>query len=188
MHAYIIAGGKSKRMGFDKRTLTIDGKTLLERTINILTTVFGEKPVLVGDNLSEVNKSSLRVINDYKPGCGPMGGILAALEDNEKEWTYVLASDLPSIQASDIQNLIDYEDSESDIVSVGVNNRFEPLIAKYRKKNIPFWKKQLHDGEYSIQKSLNQIKHRVIDPVSSQDAVCNLNRPSDFERFKQKQL
>ncbi len=76
--AYILAGGRSSRMGRDKAMLQLAGKTLLARAVEIARTVATEV-VLLGDR--QDLQGADRAIPDLHPGCGPVGGMETALRD-----------------------------------------------------------------------------------------------------------
>ena len=63
----ILAGGDARRFGGrDKGALVVDGRTILERQISELSTVTPDVRVI-------------RREDDLVPGCGPLGGLHAAL-------------------------------------------------------------------------------------------------------------
>src|SRR5512146_864591 len=75
--AFVLAGGKSTRMGTDKAALTLEGRTLLEHALAILSQVVGEVAILGSQDL--YGGYGFPVIEDIYPGCGPLAGIHAAL-------------------------------------------------------------------------------------------------------------
>lgn len=74
---FVLAGGKSTRMGTDKAALSLEGRTLLEHALEILRQVAGEVAILGPRQL--YGGYGVPVIEDIYPGCGPLGGIHAAL-------------------------------------------------------------------------------------------------------------
>ena len=100
---FIIAGGKSRRMGFDKRQIRVNGVPLLERMRNLLRDVLGREPVFVGDNLSSTD---INILHDAKVDCGPVGGLVAALENCRTEWALILAVDLPYLSSIELTLLL----------------------------------------------------------------------------------
>ena len=49
MTGVLLAGGKSRRMGHDKRFLELEGRTLLERSLSVLESLFSEVIVVVAE-------------------------------------------------------------------------------------------------------------------------------------------
>src|ERR1700693_124274 len=94
--AAILAGGRAARFhGGDKSALVVDGRPILERQlaeVSQLTTDI----MLVGGRASH---EGVRALQDRVPGCGPLGGLHAALTEAHGEVVLVLACDMPYITA-----------------------------------------------------------------------------------------
>src|SRR6267378_5266072 len=74
--AFILAGGKSTRMGTDKAFAALDGRTLLARALDLARSVAPDVRV-VGDAAKFA--AFAPVVEDVFRDCGPLGGIHAAL-------------------------------------------------------------------------------------------------------------
>jgi molybdopterin-guanine dinucleotide biosynthesis protein A len=83
-NGFILAGGKSRRMGQDKAMLKWGNGSLLEHIIHLLSTVAA--PVRV------VGRGEFL---DTIPDKGPLGGILTALQTTDRVSNLFLALDLP---------------------------------------------------------------------------------------------
>ena len=85
--AFILAGGRSSRMGSDKALLTVGKQTLLERALHtaaaVANTVFIAGP---RDRYAQYGE----VVEDVFPDCGPLGGIHAALCITQTELNLML--------------------------------------------------------------------------------------------------
>src|SRR5690242_16245466 len=81
--AFILAGGKSMRMGHDKALLILDGQTLLERAVELARAVTNQVWV-VGD--CQKYSSLGPVIADVYAERGPLGGIHAAIASKGGDW------------------------------------------------------------------------------------------------------
>src|SRR3974377_2140775 len=93
--AFVLAGGKSSRMGRDKAFLVFRGQTLLERALQSLRAVTS-KVYVVGAR--EKFCSFGPVVEDVYPDRGPLAGIHAALSTSDTELNLVLAVDMPLIE------------------------------------------------------------------------------------------
>ncbi len=89
---YVLAGGKSSRMGHDKALLELAGKTLLEHAVHKLRRVCGEVHVL---GAQAALAAYAPLVPDLHPGCGPLGGMEAALQHARHEWSLILPVDVP---------------------------------------------------------------------------------------------
>jgi molybdopterin-guanine dinucleotide biosynthesis protein A len=98
--AYVLAGGRSTRMGRDKAMLPLAGKTLLARAVETLRTVANEV-VILGDR--QDLQGADRAVADLHPGRGPVGGMETALRDlagrSGAEWACFLPVDMPFLPA-----------------------------------------------------------------------------------------
>src|ERR1051325_8070786 len=75
----VLAGGKSRRMGRDKRHLDVGGVGLLARVAEILGTVCGEVLIVTAEPEPHLHVGSGRLVRDEIPGKGTLGGIYTGL-------------------------------------------------------------------------------------------------------------
>ena len=92
--AFVLAGGKSTRMGTDKAFLQFRGRTLLANALKLTRAVAGEVRI-VGDSTKFADFGA--VVEDVYPGCGPLGGIHAALKSSDTDLNVVIGVDLPML-------------------------------------------------------------------------------------------
>jgi len=93
--AFILAGGKSTRMGVDKAFAGLDGRTLLARALQLARSVASDVRI-VGNKAKFARFGP--VVEDMFPNCGPLGGIHAALRASATDLNLVLAWMCPSCQ------------------------------------------------------------------------------------------
>ncbi|MGX8715569.1 MAG: molybdenum cofactor guanylyltransferase [Lachnospiraceae bacterium] len=94
--AVILAGGKSKRMGFDKQLLEKDHKRLTVALAESLLKLFDQ--VYVVTNTPELYRGlAVRTCSDLYPGQGPMAGIHSAFRASGSECIFVIACDMTGI-------------------------------------------------------------------------------------------
>ena len=93
--AVILAGGKSRRMGYDKASLlTEEGLSILERTVDALYHVT-DRLVVVVDQLDRIAHTDELCILDLYPDAGPLGGIITGLRHLGKGHHIVVGCDMP---------------------------------------------------------------------------------------------
>jgi len=177
---YILAGGKSKRMGIDKRWIRIDQKTLIERTFNLLNSTLGRPPFVVCNDTENIFPSSWQIIGDKTPGKGPLGGLVALLEQCKSEWALVLPVDLPRLTSREINLLMNSPRDGYEVITLSDSGNPEPLVALYNKSTLEFWAQRLNDGNLSLHRGIKKLKWKpVLIPIGSQ-ALTNLNTQEDL--------
>lgn len=183
--AFVLAGGRSSRMGADKALLRLGEKTLLEIALRNASTVT-DNPVIVGEGARYVAYGP--VVEDRFPGCGPLGGIHAALSATVSEWNLVLSVDIPLMSASFLRWLVDTAGSCDELVCVPrLNGRNEPLCALYRRPLLPVVEKALRDRQYKVDRIFGEAKTRFVPEAEiraagySEEIFRNVNTPEDYE-------
>src|SRR5215472_17903262 len=94
---FILAGGRSSRMGRDKALLPFNDATLLEFMLE-KARALTSRVFIVGGR--ELYSGYGEVIEDIIPGCGPLGGIHAALASSESNDNLILSVDIPFVTTS----------------------------------------------------------------------------------------
>src|SRR6266850_5129847 len=112
---YILTGGKSSRMGVDKALLDFGGRNLLDRAIRVVRET-SPNFAIVGDPAKFAAYGA--VITDLYPGCGPLGGIHAALVHSSAELNLMLAVDMPFISGELLAFLFAAANETDAIVAV----------------------------------------------------------------------
>jgi len=169
-------------MDSDKRALEFHGSTLLERTIKVVRGTLDQSPVLVGDNLSIFDVGDFRILNDAKKDCGPLGGIVSALEDCKKQWALIVAVDLPFLDSRSLNELLDTNRHNLDVITLSSTDEPEPLVALYRTDTKQLWRNQLETGVLKIRKGIFQLRWKVVKPTSGRRALININTLKDLEK------
>ena len=102
---FVLAGGRSSRMGEDKALVRFGGQPLVLLALGVLREA-GLTASLAGgaDSLA----SFAPVVEESKPGLGPLGGICAALASMSARWAVFLPIDLPLLPASLVTFLLDH--------------------------------------------------------------------------------
>src|ERR1039458_8060619 len=85
--AFVLAGGKSSRMGSDKAFLQLGDETLLSHALKVAGTVAGEVRI-VGD--AKKFAAFGQVVEDVYRERGPLGGIHGALSNSATELNLML--------------------------------------------------------------------------------------------------
>ena len=181
---FILAGGKSSRMGTDKAFVEVEGRTLLARALDLARSVTDDVRI-VGQQ--EKYSSFAPTVEDNFPGCGPLGGIHAALRASEKDLNLVLAVDIPFVTAALLKHLAKRASDSSALVTVPYAGRgYQPLCALYRRAFADAAELALRAGRYKIDALFDSAHMQVISEQELQtagfpaDIFRNLNTPEDL--------
>ncbi len=141
-HSVVLAGGRSRRFGSDKRRVVVSGTTLLSGAVAKLRevtpgTVFGVCATLGGgfapagtDDGDLRRPGSVVWLADDPKGCGPVGGILAAFS-RCRSGLLVLACDVPVIAPSTLRAMAAIGIRRNRAVARLTKRGWEPLVAFY---------------------------------------------------------
>jgi molybdopterin-guanine dinucleotide biosynthesis protein A len=186
--AFILAGGKSSRMGADKAFLELGGQTLLARAfetaggVTPLIRLLGEKQRFAGFGT---------VIEDIYPGRGPLGGFHAGLMNTTTDFNLMLAVDLPFISIEFLRYLVSQAEASNAAATVPcASGIFQPLCAVYRKEFGGVAERSLLAGKNKIGTLFAEVNTRIIEENELANAgftieiFRNLNTPAEWQEAK----
>src|SRR5262249_33478020 len=145
---FILAGGKSSRMGTDKSLLRFGDSTLIESAVRRMLSVTSDVTIVSPrDDLAKYAP----VIHDVYPDRGPLGGIHAALTSSSHELNLMFAVDMPLVQSRLLKELLDVaEKSQAAVTVPKTRDGWQPLCAVYRREFAPVAQKALLADDYKI--------------------------------------
>lgn len=184
----ILAGGKSRRMGEDKRFLKIGEATFLERSVHVMSQVFSEVLVVIAQDSPPLDIPGCEVHRDLIPDCGSLGGLYTGLVQASRGRIFVVACDMPFVNPDMIRWFL-ARDQEADIVMAQMETGLQPLHAVYGKRTLPYLKQRAEARQLKIQTVASEPSMRVtivfpsewkdLDPQSS--SFQNVNSPADLQ-------
>ena len=181
----ILAGGRSRRMGRDKATLSLAGRTLFERALDTLSGVFEQ--VLIAGNRPDLASVTVPCFADKYPGSS-LGGIHGGLCAATTPWIFVIPCDLATPDPALVRHLLSYRHS-FDAVVPQTTAGFEPVFALYHKNCLTVMEQMLKQGNLRIYDFYDRIRTRFVAadelPAGWQQALVNLNSPQDLEHLDQ---
>jgi molybdenum cofactor guanylyltransferase len=183
----LLAGGKSRRMGEDKRHLVVGEQTLLERGLAVLCSTFQNVLVVIAQDSPPLGVDA-RVVRDLVPDCGSLGGLYSGLMQATTPWVFVVACDMPFLNQAVIAQFTSRR-TTADIVMAKLDARLQPMHALYGKQCLPVLEQMVRARQLKIQEMVSQSSLRVcyvteadllsIDP--SGRSFYNVNTLADLE-------
>lgn len=171
-------------MGTDKAFVQLERQTLLERALTLVRDVCDEVTI-VGDP-AKFGKYGT-VVPDVYPGCGPLGGIHAALEYSSADLNLIIAVDMPFVSKELLTFLFAAAAETDALVTVpSIAERSQPTCAVYRRAFAVVAEKALREGKYKIDKLFSGVPLRLIDEAElaaagfSERMFLNVNTPDDL--------
>jgi molybdopterin-guanine dinucleotide biosynthesis protein A len=183
----LLAGGKSRRMGEDKRYLMVGEQTLLERGLGVLQLMFHEVLVVIAQDSAPLDIDA-RVMRDLVPDCGSLGGIYTGLIQATTPYIFAVACDMPFLNQAVITQFTNRRDT-ADIVMARLATRLHPMHALYGKGCLPAMEQMIVTRQLKIHELVSHASLRVqyvteadlfsIDPFWH--SFHNVNTPEDLE-------
>ncbi len=175
---FVLAGGRSSRMGKDKALLTLAGEFLVVRALRKLRYVCSDVGIAGG---AEELRCFGRVIPDEHPGSGPLGGIVAALGASSFEWNLFLAVDAPFVPVPVLKTLLSMISGLPCVcVMARTQGVMQPLCALYSKKALEVLRKELVGGRWKVIKAIEAAGRVEIVDFENSAWFANLNTPQEF--------
>lgn len=201
MQAFLLAGGRSRRMGRDKAGLEIAGQPLVVHMLAKLarlgleTAICGNRPDLAA--LAPVLPDPA-LPGDASPG--PLAGILAALEGSSSALNLFLAVDMPAVPVAFLHWMVERSAlTQASATIPFVAGRAQPLCAIYHRELAPFVRRSLACGEHRVFPVLRGAARRAdlfdvesivsagalpsVPEGSPQEWFRNLNTPHEFALY-----
>lgn len=182
--AFVLAGGKSSRMGADKAFVELGGRRLLDRALELAGAIASD--VRIVGSAEKVARFG-RVVEDEFPNCGPLGGIHAALRASQTELNFVLAVDLPFVEVGFLRYLLTEAQASKAVVTVPrAGGGWQPLCAVYRREFAAVAETALRQNRNKIDPLFGMVAIRAVDDDElkkcgfSAHMFRNLNTPEDL--------
>ncbi|GAB3119496.1 NTP transferase domain-containing protein [Streptomyces calidiresistens] len=136
--AVILAGGAARRLGgVDKPSLTVGGRTLLDRVLTACPDAV--ETVVVGPPRPTCRP--VRWTREDPPGGGPLPALEAGLREVRTPRMLLLAADLPFLTRKALHPLLDFPvddgpDAPRALILTDPDGRDQPLVGAYRTESV----------------------------------------------------
>ena len=204
---FVLAGGKSSRMGRDKAFIEFGGKPLIQLAVERLRSVCDDVGILGNDAaLARFGE----VIPDEVADCGPLSGIVQGLRHAKQKWTLFTPVDVPLLPVGLLQAWAEKvlrEETQLTVCCLADAGQAQPLICMIHRSAGLSLEGALARGERKVLPALraageSQAGFRIIDrddpwwsevwtPSRSQEMLRdlwfgNVNTPEELAEVEQR--
>jgi len=157
----VLAGGKSRRFGRNKAFAEIDGIPLIERALNVMSSVFNEV-VIITNNPEEYSYLNIPAQRDLITEVGPLGGIYTGLSKIRTYSGFFVACDMPYLDSGLIRFMTRVSKG-FDAVVPRAGWKIESLHAIYTKACLPAVSRLIDSGKYQPRKIFDNAQVRYVE-------------------------
>ena len=201
--ALLLAGGRSRRLGQDKRFLPFEGEPLIVRAYKALQAVADEVWVLLAqpEDAPQVQAAlgdpAVRFAFDPKPGAGPLGALAGALARVSGDYALLFAVDYPLMTASFLRRLRAYLEAQlqpkgPDVLVPLCQGAPQVTCAFYRRSLHKELQEALESGKRSLRRFVEGLPPARVQAIpetiwsawTGEDVFFNLNTAEDLERLQ----
>jgi molybdenum cofactor guanylyltransferase len=190
---FVLAGGRSTRMGQDKALLSPAGRSLLDIALDKLRAIPLAGPPRIVAARSDLSAHAA-VIDDRYAGCGPLSGIEAALGTSAQPLNVFLPVDLPLCPPQLLLWMLERAAVTGALVTVPrINGGSQPLCAVYHRDLVDRLSRSLLTGEHKVMPAVtgaasalsqgHQIDIFDVELVASAQAQMNAFSPLPLYRW-----
>jgi molybdopterin-guanine dinucleotide biosynthesis protein A len=186
----ILSGGRARRFGGrNKSALLVEGRTILDRQLDHAASCSDDIMVIGPMAPDKPHPRQPRYVADRWPGCGPLGGLEAALASARDAEVVVLACDMPFIEARLLDRLVTAL-GHADAVVPFTERGYHPLCAVYARHCHGVVLDSLARGDLKMMRLLERLHVRPltrdeIEPIGPADRLlANMNTPAAFDELE----
>lgn len=185
IEAFVLAGGKSRRMGRDKGLVPVNGKPMISYVLETLKKI--KLPVKIIANNAEYEKFELPVCRDVVEEKGPMGGLWTAFHYSEAEVVLLMGCDMPFINPEAINLLLKAADGEN-ITAALVKHRINPLFATYPVHLKESVQNSIASEELKMTDFILRNPHTLVPSVAQEMPWCfrNINNEQELKEAEER--
>ncbi len=195
----VLAGGESRRMGFDKRQLEMGGQTLLARTLSLVEGLHLQ--ILLAAPKEQAPPGLSVTVCEDGPGRGPAAGLLGAARLMPQATLLAVACDLPLLSLDLLQALLrEATATACDIAVPIVGRQLHPLTATYTPRAIEHLKQRVGREQFGLKGLIKDAGHPLtaglhtlpltakrlrMGAADLERQLANCNTPADWQRVQQ---
>lgn len=179
----ILAGGRSSRMGRDKASLPMEGKTFLGRLVAEYQQDF---PVLVSvGKAGKFDTCGAGELVDLHPGQGPLAGLETAFAQTDADAVFLTATDLPFGTAALAKRLCQLLEHNDACIIQRQDGHAEVAFGVYHRRCQAPLREYLESGGRAVKGLLDRVQVRWVTEAELPEfplerLLQNVNTPEEY--------
>ena len=187
---FVLAGGKSSRMGYDKGLINVGESTLIQSAVNLMkaftTNVYILAPTEKYKNIG------VPCIADKIDSRGPLSALYTGLISSRTQINIFLACDMPKMRLEFIKYLVKKSSQHDAVLMKFDDGNVEPLCSIYKKSCLTIIKSNFEHNQYKLSKLLAELNVAYISEKNlnylglDRSIFTNINTPEDLKSLSPK--
>lgn len=181
----ILAGGQSKRMGSNKAFIEVRGLPIIERTVALFNKIFNDVIIAANDVETYCGLDALIVTDVYKDAA-TLGGIYTGLFHSQTPYSFVVACDMPFLDADTIKRTLKLNDYDATVPFI--NGKLHAMHAVYSQRCLKKIEGMITTGNLRVSDLFPMLRAKKLVeadfaglPILS--SIENVNTPEDLSRI-----
>ena len=161
----VLAGGRSRRLGYDKLLEKVGTRCLLEKVLDSVAPLSSDIIIVTAEERAIppfADYPNLKVVTDLYPGKGPLVGVYTGLRVSATHRNIVVAADMPFLSPALLRYMVGLADG-FDVVAPRVEDKVEPLHCVYTRRCLAAIERMLEQGELGVHRLLPLVKVRYVE-------------------------
>lgn len=184
----ILAGGLGSRYGGENKAfLNIGGMRIMDRLVELFSTLFDEIIIVTNRPLDFLEWNAL-IVTDIFPARSSLTGIHTGLFYAGHPFAFFAACDTPFLKRAVVETVLKQIGPADDLIIPKTSAGFEPLCAAYSRRCLKPAEEHIRANKLKIQLALQKvrIKHVPEALLRQEDpelvSFFNVNTPEDLAR------
>lgn len=186
----VLAGGQSSRYGHPKMFELFDGRPLYKHSL-IALQKNELQPLIIATNAilqPMFVEEKVKWTIEKEPHQGPLFALKNIMTDfPDVEWFFVVASDMPFINADFVQTMLTFIDDRYDAIVPVQASRLQPLAALYRRTALPKANQLAKQNKRSMKVLLEQLQVCYVPFEEENSTFININSHQDWPQTFEKE-
>lgn len=183
----VLCGGQSRRMGQDKALMEVGGTSMVRLVAGHLAAI-ADPVILAPGTVGRLGELGYPEVQDWRPDCGPLGGVIAGLEASPHPLLAVVAVDMPHLSTA-VLTLLAGACRGFDAALPVTADGLQPLHAVYQRRVLEPMRAALAGGRLAVVDAIAELNVRRVSEDSWRRVepegrfADNINTPADRERL-----